>query len=88
MHISSAFSPARRRKVPQSRLIPACLCQGSERPPVGNFRLRGSRKARGPTQEARARTAQRNRPDGSAPHRTGAGNWTFGASREDSEAVK
>jgi hypothetical protein len=30
MHIFSAFSLARRRKVPQNRFIPTCMCQNPD----------------------------------------------------------
>ena len=33
MHTFIAFSLARRRKVPRSRIIPTCLCQGPDQVP-------------------------------------------------------
>jgi hypothetical protein len=44
MHISIGFSLARRKKVPQNRLIPTCLCQDPDQPPEEKLQLKATSK--------------------------------------------
>jgi hypothetical protein len=44
MHISIGFSLARRKKVPQNRLIPTCLCQDPDQPSEENLQLKATSK--------------------------------------------